>query len=371
MEWLLLASGVALAFANGANDNIKGVATVYGSGQLGYGQAITLATASQIAGSLASVVLATALVKAFSGKGLVPPELLTPELLTAVALGAALTVGVATRVGLPISTTHAIVGGLVGAGAVAAGSALDLGALGAAFVLPLAVGPIVAVALAWAFSRGVDAIGSRAGLERSVCVCVGPSGALEPVPNAGVSYFGAKMKVAFGVKMKVARASECAAHDTLELAGIEIDQALRVGHVASATTVGFARGLNDTPKILGLMVGASVIDPTLGAGVLGIAMAAGGLLASRRVADTLALRITPMQNGQGLAANLATSLLVVGASRLGLPVSTTHVSTGGIFGIGAAARTLQHRKAGEILGAWLGTLPLAAALGALLAWTLG
>jgi PiT family inorganic phosphate transporter len=366
MEWLLLASGVALAFANGANDNFKGVATVYGSGQLGYRQALTLATASQIAGSMASVVLATALVKAFSGKGLVPPDLLTAELMTAVALGATLTVGVATRVGLPISTTHAIVGALVGAGAVAAGSALDLGALGAAFVLPLAVGPIVAVVLAWGFNRGGDEIGSRAGLERGVCVCVEPGEALASVPNVGVA------SVAHAsFKMKLARANECTAHDIVELAGIEIDQALRVGHVVSATTVGFARGLNDTPKILGLLVGASVIDPAAGAGLLGIAMALGGLLASRRVADTLAHRITPMQNGQGLAANLATSLLVVGASRLGLPVSTTHVSTGGIFGIGAAAGTLQQRQVGEILGAWLGTLPLAAALGALLAWSLG
>lgn len=363
MEWLLLASGLALAFANGANDNSKGVATVYGSGQLGYRQALTLATASQIAGSLASVVLATALVQAFSGKGLVPPELLTPELLTAVALGAALTVGVATRMGLPISTTHAIVGSLVGAGAVAAGSALNLGALGAVFVLPLAVGPLVAVMLAWAFSRGGDAISSRVGLERGVCICVEPSGIVESGSSAAVANLA--------MRMKIAGASECTAHDTVELAGIEIDQALRVGHIASATTVGFARGLNDTPKILGLMVGASVIDPMAGAGVLAIAMALGGLLASRRVTHTLAHRITPMSNGQGLAANLATSLLVVGASRLGLPVSTTHVSTGGIFGIGAAARTLQRRQAGEILGAWLGTLPVAAALGALLAWSLG
>jgi PiT family inorganic phosphate transporter len=171
------------------------------------------------------------------------------------------------------------------------------------------------------------------------------------------------------LKLKLGPSSACTAHDTVELAGIEVDQALRVGHITSAATVGFARGLNDTPKILGLMVGASVIDPMAGAVVLGIAMALGGLLASRRVADTLAHRITPMKNGQGLAANLATSLLVVGASRLGLPVSTTHVSTGGIFGIGAAAGTLQRRQAGEILGAWLGTLPLAAALGALFAWS--
>lgn len=366
MEWLLLASGVVLAFANGANDNIKGVATIYGSGQLGYGRALTLATASQIAGSLASVVLATALVKAFSGKGLVPPHLLTPELLTAVALGAALTVGVATRLGLPISTTHAIVGGLVGAGAVVAGSALDLGALGAAFVLPLAVGPLVAVLLAWAFDRAGHSIGSRLGRERGVCVCVEPARVLASEPGAGVAYAG----VDAGIQLKIARASECTAHATIELAGIDIDRALRVGHVASASTVGFARGLNDTPKILGLMVGAAVIDPTAGAGVLGIAMALGGLVASRRVADTLALGITPMRNGQGLAANLATSLLVVGASRLGLPVSTTHVSTGGIFGIGVSARTLRHRQVGEILGAWLGTLPVAAALGALFAWGL-
>ena len=66
MEWLLLSAGVALAFANGANDNLKGVATLYGSAQLGYRRALALATASQIGGSLASVVLATALVKAFS-----------------------------------------------------------------------------------------------------------------------------------------------------------------------------------------------------------------------------------------------------------------------------------------------------------------
>ena len=66
------------------------------------------------------------------------------------------------------------------------------------------------------------------------------------------------------MKTKLDRSSECTAHGTIELAGIDVDRALRVGHVASATTVGFARGLNDTPKILGLMIGASVIDPTAG-----------------------------------------------------------------------------------------------------------
>lgn len=363
MEWLLLGASVALAFANGANDNVKGVATVYGSAQLGYRRALVLATASQMGGSLASVVLATALVKTFSGVGLVPPELLSAQLLAAVAMGAAVTVGLATRIGLPISTTHAIVGALVGGGAVAAGSALNLGALGAAFFLPLAVAPLLGVVLAWAFARGGSAAGSALGLARGDCVCI------EPELSANAD--GSASLARAALRVEVAEASECAAHSGTRLAGVEVERALRAGHVLSATTVGLARGLNDTPKILGLMIGASVIDPVLGALVVGAAMALGGVLAARRVADTLALRITPMHNGQGLAANLATSLLVIGASRLGMPVSTTHVSTGGIFGIGAAAGTLQHRQAGEILFAWLGTLPLAAALGALLAWGLG
>jgi len=362
MEGLLIAAGISLAFVNGANDNIKGVATVYGSQQLGYRRALTLATLSQIAGSLASVALAGALVKAFSGKGLLPPEFLTSALLAAVTLGAAATVALATRVGLPISTTHAIVGALAGAGAVGAGGALELGPLAAAFMLPLAVGPLFAVVLAWGLSRGGAAAASALGLSRRDCICI------EPEVHANV--FGAAALARSALRVSVEDAAQCEIHGDGARPGFRIERGLRTAHIASATAVGFARGLNDTPKILGLMVGASVIEPRLGALVLGAAMALGGLLGARRVADTLAHRITPIDNAQGLAANLATSLLVVGASRFGLPVSTTHVSTGGIFGIGGAEGTLDRRAVSEISLAWLGTLPLAGALGALFAWAL-
>jgi PiT family inorganic phosphate transporter len=362
MDGILILACVALAFVNGANDNIKGVATLYGSAQLGYKPALALATASQLVGSLGSILIAGALVKAFSGKGLVPPEMFSTEMLAAVALGAALTVGLATRFGLPISTTHAIVGGLVGAGAVAAGFALNLAALGAAFVLPLAVGPLIAVVLAWGLARGGEAVGTSAGISIGDCVCV--ESAIEPASGAYASV--ARSALHF----EVAPASECAAHGETRLLGVEVEGALRIGHLASATTVGIARGLNDTPKILGLMVGAAVIEPMFGAALLGTAMAIGGLLSARRVAETLAHRITPMRDGPSFAANLATAFLVAVASRFGLPVSTTHVSTGGIFGIGASSGTLDHRATCEILGAWLGTLPLAAALSAGLAWAL-
>ncbi|MCG8588963.1 MAG: inorganic phosphate transporter [Proteobacteria bacterium] len=363
MEWILIAACVGLAFANGANDNIKGVATLYGSAQLGYRAALALATVSQVVGSLGSILIAGALVKAFSGKGLVPPDLFSVAMLAAVALAAATTVGLATRIGLPISTTHAIVGALVGAVAVAAGSALDLAALGAAFVLPLAVGPLIAVVLAWSLARGGRATGASLGLGVGDCICLGT----RPEPRAGEAAVVART----ALEVTVAPAADCTAHGADRVLGVNLASALRVGHLLSATTVGVARGLNDTPKILGLMIGASVVEPLYGASLLAAAMAVGGLLSARRVAETLAHRITPMRDGPGLAANLATSLLVAGASRFGLPVSTTHVSTGGIFGIGASDGTLNRRATAEILGSWLGTLPLAAALGALLAWILG
>ena len=109
-----------LAYANGANDNIKGVATLIGSGTTSYRQALIWATGMTLLGSLAALMVAGRLIHAFSGKGLVSDTLSgSPEFLFAVALGAAATVLLATLMGFPISTTHALTGGLMGAGLVA------------------------------------------------------------------------------------------------------------------------------------------------------------------------------------------------------------------------------------------------------------
>ena len=94
-------------------------------------------------------------------------------------------------------------------------------------------------------------------------------------------------------------------------------------------------------------------------------------MAARRVAHTLALELTPLRPSQGLIANAATSLLVVSASLIALPVSTTHVSTGGIVGIGGAHGTLRLGATARVASAWLTTVPLAAALGAAIMWGLG
>ena len=113
-----------------------------------------------------------------------------------------------------------------------------------------------------------------------------------------------------------------------------------------------------------------VLSPHLGVVSLAAAMALGGLVAARRVAETLAKRITPMSAAQGFSANAATALLVASASHLSLPVSTTHVSTGGIFGIGASGGGLHKRMAVEVILAWVATLPTAILLGLGAMWVL-
>ena len=114
---LLVCMTLFVAYSNGANDNFKGVATLYGSNTVSFRTALWIGTAATLAGCICSVFLAETLVKAFSGKGLVPDAISgSPAFLAAVATGAASTVMLATVLGFPISTTHALTGALVGAG---------------------------------------------------------------------------------------------------------------------------------------------------------------------------------------------------------------------------------------------------------------
>jgi PiT family inorganic phosphate transporter len=142
-------------------------------------------------------------------------------------------------------------------------------------------------------------------------------------------------------------------------------------HYLSAGAVSFARGVNDTPKIAALLLVSEVAAPGTALVGVGMVMAIGGLLSARRVAETMSHRVTEMNPGQGFAANFVTAALVIGASSLGLPVSTTHVSCGSLFGIGAITRQAHWRTIATILLAWATTLPVAGALGAAFALALG
>ncbi|EAR23460.1 inorganic phosphate transporter [Nitrococcus mobilis] len=362
MEHLsIICVALLLAYANGANDNAKGVASLLGSGITTYGRAISWATGATLLGSLAAFLLASGLLATFSGKGLVPDAVVAmPAFTGAVALGAGLTVLLATRLGLPISTTHALVGGLAGAGYFASPAGLNLGRLGGVVLLPLIAGPMLAMLSTWLLYPLAHRLRQRLGVERQTCVCIGAE-VVARLPE------GATAAVAFDRTLPVINVGEeprCRTGYAGRVLGFDMARALDSVHYLSGGAVSFARGLNDTPKIAALLLVGESLRPSLGIIAVAIVMAIGGLLGAHRVAETMAHRVTAMNPGQGLVANLVTAALVVNASRWGLPVSTTHVSVGSLFGIGTSTGSARWRMISTIALAWLITLPVAALFGA-------
>ncbi|AUB36577.1 TC.PIT, inorganic phosphate transporter, PiT family [Nostoc flagelliforme CCNUN1] len=300
-----------LAYSNGANDNFKGVATLFGSRTSSYQTAILWATFTTLAGAVAATFLASTLIKNFSGKGLVPDAIAnSPEFHLAVAIAAGLTVLIATFMGFPISTTHSLTGALVGAGLVAIGLQVNFAALGTSFILPLLLSPIIAIPL----GAGIYSL---------------------------YNYIISKWNLSVNQKI--------------------IDSC----HFLSAGIVSFARGLNDTPKIFSLILVIEYFSIQGGMITIAIAMALGGLLNSQKVAVTMSEKITSLNHTQGLSANIVTGILVIAATRFGLPVSTTHVSVGSIFGVGLTSKKANMRVFSQILLSWILTLPTAAIISAI------
>ncbi len=364
MTALLFAAVFFLAYANGANDNFKGVASLFGSKTVRYPTALGWATITTFAGSVAAIFLSRALLEGFSGRGLVPDGLAGSEFfLLAVALATGATVILATLTGFPISTTHALTGAMLGAGWAAVGGQMNLGVLGRVFFLPLLLSPLAAVALGGMLYLAFRWLRLRLGITKEWCLCLREERRV--VPLAQPSSVLALETADPMVSAYLAEKGECAQRYAGRFWGIGCQQAMDAAHFLSAGVVSFARGLNDTPKIAALLL----VLPALGARssllAVAAAIALGGLLSARRVAETMSHKITGMNHGQGFSANLATGLLVTGASLFGLPVSTTHVSVGSLFGIGLATRQARLRVVRNILLSWLVTLPCAMALGAL------
>jgi PiT family inorganic phosphate transporter len=174
---LLLLAVLFLAWSNGANDNFKGVATLYGSATAGFRKSLLWAAAATALGSLVSVSLAGTLARRFSGKGLIPESYLDASALTAIGLAGALTVSLATVIGMPTSTTHALTGALAGVGLAAAGlGQVDWAAFGGKFATPLLVSPVLAIGFTAAVYPLLRWTRQRLGVERQTCLCVGGDG---------------------------------------------------------------------------------------------------------------------------------------------------------------------------------------------------
>jgi len=261
------------------------------------------------------------LVKNFSGKGLVPNELIqTPIFAIAIALGAAITVFSATKIGMPISTTHSLVGALFGAGVVAVGSEFNFEKLGNTFLMPLIVSPLMAAILSL------------------------------------LAYLLFKF-----LRKQISSLNK--EHPTV--LGVSSSRILDGLHYLSSGIVSFARGLNDTPKIVGLLIIINTIAIEWNMISVAVIMVIGGLLNAKKVGETMSKKITKMNSGQGFTANMITGLLVTTASVHGLPVSTTHVSVGSLFGIGTVTKKADYNVIGKIILSWVLTLPIAAIISAI------
>lgn len=273
-----------------------------------------------------------------------------------------LTVAVATRLGLPVSTTHGLTGALVGAGFVAAGS-VHLGKLEQSFLLPLAISPVLAAAIAMLLYPLAAGARRACGLTRDTCICVG--GEWVPVVAVPASRATFAASAAPVLTITVGTAAQCRERYRGGMLGATAQTGIDLAHYASAGAVSFARGLNDTPKMVALILAATTAGRSVSVPLVAALILVGGALGARRVAETMSHRITTqLSPGQGLIASGTAACLVVAASRYGLPVSTTHVTSGGLFGIGAVTRSARWSTISSIVGAWLITLPLGAAAGA-------
>lgn len=345
MEYLVFALVLILAFANGANDVPKGVATLAGCGVAKVRTALVWGTITTVIGCLVSLHFASKMTDLFS-KGVVSAQP-TPAFAAAVLIGVNAWVVLATMYKLPVSTTHALVGALLGAGTLFASSGVQWSSLLTKVVEPLLVSILVAFVISAVLGRIGSALSGWAAARSAAASAVSDRvpvtvGAGEPPEETEPP----------------AQPAEVPARTAAVVSG---------AHWLTSGLTGLARGLNDTPKIVA--IGSFALISGMTANTLAVcvaaAMAVGGLLVGSRIVDRLGRDVVKMNHVEGFLANLTTAVLVgVGASR-GLPMSTTHVSTAAIAAsAGGDLSRLKGKTLRDFALAWIVTPPFAAAVAA-------
>jgi PiT family inorganic phosphate transporter len=316
---LVIVAALLFDYVNGWNDSANAIATVISTRVLSPLAALTFAAVLNFVGALVSDKVAKTI-----GGGLVNPQMVTEEIVLAAMLAAAAWVAVCTLQGLPISGSHALIGGLIGATVTRSSEGWNV----------LQWGGVKQVLVAMVAS---PLVGFLAGYLLLVVV-----------------YW-----IAFWLSRHTVRRV---------FSGLQM---------LSSGAMAFTHGMNDAQKVMGVITLAlytskqipSIDVPLwvklLCATVMGIGTAAGGW----RVIQTLGMKLAHMGPAEGFAAEAAAAGALFFAADLGVPVSSTHTITGSIMGVGAArrAKAVKWSIGKKILYAWVFTLPATAALASLLA----
>ncbi|WP_432840176.1 inorganic phosphate transporter [Dactylosporangium sp. CA-092794] len=346
MVALILVMLIGLAAANGANDVSKGVATLAGAGVTAYRTAILWGTAATAVGALLSIQLGRGMGKLFSTGIFAGTP--TNGFALAVLIGAASWVTLASITKLPVSTTHALVGSLIGAGLVLQSGEVRWGGLVPKVVEPL----LLSIAVAYVISLVLTMLVK---LLRSVTAPKAAATEKVPVPAGGPATTESETEAV--------AAPEAAPEAPPSRFG-----PINVLHWLSSGLASAARGLNDTPKIAAVG-GFALIPAGYSANavslVVAVAMTLGSLLGIR-VARRLGEKVVKLSHEEGFTANLTTAGLVGLGGVYGWPMSTTQVSTGAIVGTaGLNLSRLSGKTLRDFAIAWLVTPIWGALAGAL------
>jgi len=315
--WIVVGTALAFDFTNGFHDTANAVATSISTRAIPPRVAVTMAACLNFVGAFLSLQVAATI-----ASGIVDPDLITAAIVFAGLIGA-ITWNLATwYFGLPSSSSHALIGGVVGAAFVAKGPDAVLGAgIVEKVIVPGLVAPLLALAVtAVAISLAYRIVGR-----------------LHPGP---------------------------------------VTRGFRLGQIITSSLFSLSHGTNDAQKTMGVLFLAlvangnlSVTDdvPTWVILSAATAISLGTYVGGWRIIKTMGSRIIKMDPAQGFSAQGSGAAVILAASHAGFPLSTTHVVSGGIMGAGAAKRVSAVRwgVAGNIVVAWVLTLPASALVGAL------
>jgi inorganic phosphate transporter, PiT family len=320
---VVVVTALAFDFTNGFHDTANAMATSIATGAFRPRTAVTIAACLNLIGAFLSVQVA----KTISG-GLVDETLINPVVIFAGLIGAIVWNLVTWYLGLPSSSSHALFGGLIGATWVAGGAgAINFDAVLNKIVLPAVLAPVLAALIAVTATYLAFRVTARA----------------EPG---------------------------------------RVTRGFQLGQRVSASMLALAHGTNDAQKTMGVITLTLITAGMLGPGAsppfwvvltAGLAIGAGTYMGGWRIIRTLGSRVSEIHPTQGFSAETTSTAVILSSTHLGLPLSTTQVCTGSIFGAGAGRRmaSVHWGMAGRIALAWSFTLPSAAVMGAAASWLAG